>query len=670
MASRFNTLLGPQPYISTYVPLPLDSLMKAGAMKQKQFDDAVDDAYKMQDLMKTVKAIDKHQPYKKQLEEKYYPKIEELADEIVKTGDVSKARDVNRLARQWQTDPLRQELEQSYANYEAYQKDKIAKGEKYGEWYDPYLPFTGSNEDQSIAGFRYTGMGEVQDHQKLALDMMDKIKEDARGYDNVSLDQSGNIVGRKGKESHILSDKVRGLARGKTDSFLLTKEGKDFATMIKYNNPSANIKKAAEEYLYQAGANQIFKETEYGNSFDYAPEYISKKLEEEQLRTYETALSQLGSKGVADLSEVANAEPQNSILSKIISFADPNNQAKGLLNMIKVFSPSLAATSKIAGIDKKFSENAKINEDEINKHIEEMAYEMKQQIAKDQKSFRETFGFGNPVFDQTYTLLDVVGKGKDIETNSDYERAKQVMISKDPNFRNLTKQEQFETVTKAMTEFQESSKLNNVSVTTDPKELNFRNAQLANVTGTPAEQTKQLMALGVASNGRFIDFFTQKEIPLEEVVKHGQIKYIGQLDNQNQAGPAMDYYQAADGTQYLSPGSLEDRKANYLDWAINQVDNRFSKRFETPISFDASRDSRNFESDGVTPKKGIPKLEIERDLKTNELNVVVNIPDPKTGRNITIKANKAPTTEAAKEMIGIQLIQAGYTADQVLNLGL
>lgn len=281
MPSRYNQLLGNQEYVNTYVPLPLDTLMKAGAMKQQGFDKALEDTYKMEDLMKSVNAIDKHQQYKKELENKYYPRIEEIADQITKTGDLSKAQEIKRLARQWEHDPLRQELENSYANYKAYQTDKIKKADKYGEYYDPYLPFKGTTE-AGIEGFRYTGMGEQQNHQELAGKMMDKINKDGYLSDVVNLDQAGNIIGVKKGAEFIAAKKVRSLAQGKVNSFLSTKEGEDFAKKISYYNPNIDINKAAEDYLYEAGANQIFQNSQSGSSFKYAPKYINDKLVAEE----------------------------------------------------------------------------------------------------------------------------------------------------------------------------------------------------------------------------------------------------------------------------------------------------------------------------------------------------------------------------------------------------
>lgn len=299
--NRYNALLPNQEYVSTYVPLPLDSMMKAGMMKQKQYDDTIADAYKMEDLMKTVNAIDKHKDFKKSLEGKYYPKIEEIADQIVKTGDLSKAQEIKRLARQWETDPLRQELENSYANYQAYQKDKIAKGDKYGEWYDNYLPFKGSDESGNISGYRYTGMGEVQDHQKLALDMMDNVKEDGSKYDDAVLGADGIIRSAKGGSEHILSSKIRALAQGKATSFLATREGRDFAQMLSYYNPDMDLTKAAEEYLYQAGANQIFSKSERGNDIDVTSMWGKKYDEEAANRTTSSQSEAISNPAVEDI---------------------------------------------------------------------------------------------------------------------------------------------------------------------------------------------------------------------------------------------------------------------------------------------------------------------------------------------------------------------------------
>ena len=166
MANRYTEIDFNQP-ISSYVPQPLDFIYKAGLQKQKEYDEGVETSNKLNDLLATVNAIDAHKSYKKALADKYYPQIDEIADRIVNKGDLTAKRDLNKIARQWEHDPIRQELEQSYANYKLYQEDKIKKGEKYAEWNDPTLGFVGEGEGGPNA-FRYTGMGERTDHQKRA----------------------------------------------------------------------------------------------------------------------------------------------------------------------------------------------------------------------------------------------------------------------------------------------------------------------------------------------------------------------------------------------------------------------------------------------------------------------------------------------------------------------
>lgn len=274
MAVNRYTEYNPQQYVSNYVPLPLEMMYQGLANKQKQFDTTMDDTYKLQDLMAKVNAIDKHKQYKKQLEDKYYPKIEEIANEITKTGDLTKARDIKRIAREWEHDPLRQELEASYANYQAYAADKIKKGEKYGEWYDNYLPFTGSDEQGNIAGYRYTGMGEVQDHQKRAHDMMDKVASDALKSAGFKMNADGTIIkGGSGWEK-VAAEKIQQLAQMKSLDFLSTSEGKDYAKMLKYYNPNMSDKdliNQATQYLYDAGANQIFGKSESESDIGFTP---------------------------------------------------------------------------------------------------------------------------------------------------------------------------------------------------------------------------------------------------------------------------------------------------------------------------------------------------------------------------------------------------------------
>ena len=376
-SNRFDTATNQQ-YISQHVPLPLEAISGMAREQQNKYDHAIEDTYKLQDLMTNVHAIDKHQPYKQQLDAKYAPLVEDIANRISKGSDLPTAqRDMNRLARQFQADPLRQELEQSYANYGAYQKDKITKGDKYGEHYDPYLPFTGSNQDKSIAGFRYTGMGEIQPHTEEARKQMDDISKTGYFKDIEQPDAYGNVIGLKQGSEGVVDKRVRQLAHSKAPSFLLTKEGEDFSKMIRYRSPKVDIQKAAEEYLYNAGINQVGMIYKSGNSFQHAPwaaqdhADAKEQMGNKYLPTFEgnvdmtpatnkTALAKLGM-DVSNIKEdgeidfnLANISPQAA--KKQLDIAKQDAERSGdystyqqeLKNMIKYTLPKMKANDKIA----------------------------------------------------------------------------------------------------------------------------------------------------------------------------------------------------------------------------------------------------------------------------------------------------------------------------------
>lgn len=279
----------PQQYVSTFVPQkfvekPLEALTNLAKDYSDKYKQGINDINQAQNEFLKVNAIDGHKPYKEQIIKSYKDKIEQLSDEFIKNPtDYNNKMKLNKLINDWKADPNRQELETSYSNYQEYQKDKIKKGDKYGEWYDNYIGFKGAG-DKGPNAYRYTGMGEVQNHSEEARKQMEKVGSFASEYDSVTLDSSGNIVGRKGGKEEIASKRIRQLAQDKSQSFLATKEGQDFAKMIHYYNPQMTeeqLLKASEDYLYNAGQNQIMSKVKSGNSFNYAPKDVRNPDKEE-----------------------------------------------------------------------------------------------------------------------------------------------------------------------------------------------------------------------------------------------------------------------------------------------------------------------------------------------------------------------------------------------------
>ncbi len=272
MPNRFNTLLPEQQYVSSVVPLPLDLLYKTGQVKQGEHDKQLEDTYKMEDLMKSVNAIDEHKPFKRQLENKYLGQINDVADQIQKTG-TSDPGQIRRIARNWEADPLRQELETSYANRQLEQKKKIELGDKYAPWGDPNAGFQGQDANGNIQPLRFSGLHERQDHQKKAEDMMNGVL--ASGYDSgwLQKDENGQYHIKQGQEG-VTANRIHELASQKAVDFVKTVEGGDFMRQFAYQNGRQPNQQDVSNYLYNAGANQIHLKKTGDQTYQWDPKDI------------------------------------------------------------------------------------------------------------------------------------------------------------------------------------------------------------------------------------------------------------------------------------------------------------------------------------------------------------------------------------------------------------
>ena len=202
-ANRFDQA-HQQSYVSQYAQMPLNYIGSMAKDYTSKYNKLEEEAYGLNDLMASVKAIDEHLPFKKALDAKYQPKLSELADKIAKGNDLLEAkRDLNRLNREWVNDPMRVELENSYANRALEQKEKIKLGAKYQDYNNPNLGFKGVTETGDIQPLRFNGIPEAQDYQKRADEIMKGIAVDGYDSQNDAWDPNTGIIRdrRTGKES-------------------------------------------------------------------------------------------------------------------------------------------------------------------------------------------------------------------------------------------------------------------------------------------------------------------------------------------------------------------------------------------------------------------------------------------------------------------------------------
>ena len=273
--NRYTNINWNQP-MSSYVKPPLEMLQAVGAGMQKNYEQSVDETYKLNDLMATVNSIDEHKPFKKVLENKYYPKLQEITDKIVNQGDMSAKRDLNRLAREWQNDPLRNELEKSYQDYNVDVKNvtKLKEEGKYTDVYDPFKSFKGISETGEINPYRIKGARPVQDYLKTGTGLMEGIKSSGSNGKSYNIDDNGNIIGLERGWEAIYQKDVDRVAQNSLIPFLKSNEGQFFIDEYKHRNPNATIEdigNAGYNYLKNLGNKQIFNKTESGRDFKYSP---------------------------------------------------------------------------------------------------------------------------------------------------------------------------------------------------------------------------------------------------------------------------------------------------------------------------------------------------------------------------------------------------------------
>lgn len=278
-SNRFDQAT-PQSYVSQYAQMPLNYIGSMAKDYTNKYNKVQEDAYGLNDLMANVHAIDQHAPIKKALDEYYHPKINELADKIAKGTDLVEARrDINKIQREFINDPRRQELEKSYMDYNKDIKDMTELKSKglYTDVYNPFNGFKGITQDGQIEPYRYKGSRPVQDYLKVGSELMKDIAKSGGSGKSYKIDGSGNVIGLENGWEAVYAKDVERVAKKSIDPFLKSKEGEYFIDELKFSNPNITeneILNKSYDYLNRLGNKQIFKDTESGTSFNYAPGYI------------------------------------------------------------------------------------------------------------------------------------------------------------------------------------------------------------------------------------------------------------------------------------------------------------------------------------------------------------------------------------------------------------
>lgn len=257
MAVNRYTEFNPQPYVSTYVPLPLDTMYQALASKQKAYDKAEEDEMALSDLQSKIKSLEQvdafgqsysvgDRQYVKQYFQNLNKELETKADELVKGDKASSEYQawLKKKARELNQEMSSGNLARIQSAYDTYTEQQKAIAEAKDLGISPwralqieqnrraYGESQGFGSGESLSKYN---VGEYVDRNKEMDDLSKGINEElTKIYANP--DNQGYI--RTGKISEITEPKIIEMFRGFLPN---SKTDLDIREEIKYEIQSGKL---------------------------------------------------------------------------------------------------------------------------------------------------------------------------------------------------------------------------------------------------------------------------------------------------------------------------------------------------------------------------------------------------------------------------------------------
>lgn len=276
------------PYVSQYVPAPIQEFQQTAAHFQQEYDENLLASEKLRTMMGSIKAATPAHKVALAQELKQY---ENQIAGIAKQGNWEDAAlKVRNLAtdfgQNYQAGNIGT-INSTYQNMQLRNAEKAKLGNEYADYNDDWLTFQrrgGVDKTGQLQGYSFTGLGKQENHQKRADEMMAHIADSGSLQGYFTKGEDGIVHIKEGYEG-VAGKVVRQLAHNKASDFLGTVEGKDFARMMasQYRGRvdpkdfNKTLMGAAEDYLYNSGSNQIGVKTTRDAQFRYDPEYINRQ---------------------------------------------------------------------------------------------------------------------------------------------------------------------------------------------------------------------------------------------------------------------------------------------------------------------------------------------------------------------------------------------------------
>lgn len=303
MANRYTNFSG-QNYVSNFIPLPLEAIANAGAMKQKEYD-TTKSALDKSLLESKIKSIEEHDPYRSQYIKSFNDQAQTLLnDPNLDFGSYEGKQKVSNLIYENANNPYIQVLSRSIKNKEDQLKniEEVKKTKNgYAEWNDPLrqeekLKQAGINpyidQNGNPIEYQFRPMQTREDHNQPVYELFDKIKDSGqiRAYANFGGDQTYIQSGKTGWEG-VTAKTIKAVADANVNTFKTTAGGMDFLRKFNYDHAKALARvpeedrskyedQAIKEHLYDIG-NAYIREKTTQDADLQATSLLAKKYEEQ-----------------------------------------------------------------------------------------------------------------------------------------------------------------------------------------------------------------------------------------------------------------------------------------------------------------------------------------------------------------------------------------------------
>lgn len=262
MINEFDQSQG-QNYVSNFVPLPLDNLTRMAAMKQGQYDNALDDIEKTKGLLQL-----KADPNNINERNIWLKNTNKAIDDFS-----SKALNgwTPQLQREWLSfknskinDPDRLNMEESYNQYQNYLKDyrELTK--------DGSIPLNNTyeqvlnerqNKKNGVIPFYHNGLIKKLDWEDAARKTVNDLKEEGLTEKGYVLDPvTQQVITWEQGDIGITPDRLMKEVNMKYNNFLTSDAGKQYEQQLKSKNPNATneqIENQIKNFIYAANSNKV-----------------------------------------------------------------------------------------------------------------------------------------------------------------------------------------------------------------------------------------------------------------------------------------------------------------------------------------------------------------------------------------------------------------------------